>query len=133
MSRFMSRFNSVGLLAAGLCFAAPALSQTYPVKPVRTIMTIAGGADVVARLVAQGLTESFGQPFIVEAQAGPGGAVGAEMVMRAPPDGHVIMLAGIRCHDPEQSGDHGKAHQGRENRTGVSCGARRAVGRAISL
>ena len=74
--------------------AAPALhAQQYPVKPVRTIMTIAGGADVVARLVAQGLTESLGQPFIVESQAGAGGAVGAEMVARAAPDGHTIMLA----------------------------------------
>ena len=80
-------------LVVGLACAAPVFAQAYPVKPVRTIMTIAGGADVVARLVAQGLTESLGQPFIVESQAGAGGAIGAEMVARAAPDGYTIMLA----------------------------------------
>jgi len=83
---------SIALLIA-LTAAHAANAQQYPAKPVRTIMTIAGGADVVARLVAQGLTESLGQPFIVEAQAGAGGAVGAEMVTRAAPDGYTIMLA----------------------------------------
>jgi len=77
----------------GFCFATSAFSQAYPTKPVRAIMTIAGGADVVARLVAQGLAESMGQPFIVDAQAGAGGAVGADMVARAPGDGYTIMLA----------------------------------------
>ncbi len=81
------------LVLTGFALAAPVLSQSYPVKPVRTIMTIAGGADVVARLVAQGLTESLGQPFIVESQSGAGGAVGADMVARAAPDGYTIMLA----------------------------------------
>ena len=80
-------------LVTGLALAAPVLSQSYPVKPVRTIMTIAGGADAVARLVAQGLTESLGQPFIVESQPGAGGAMGAEMVAHAAPDGYTIMLA----------------------------------------
>jgi len=80
-------------MLSALVAASAVHAQQYPVKPVRTIMTIAGGADVVARLVAQGLTESLGQPFIVESQAGAGGAVGAEMVARAAPDGHTIMLA----------------------------------------
>ena len=81
------------LVLTGFALAAPVLSQSYPAKPVRTIMTIAGGADVVARLVAQGLTESLGQPFIVESQSGAGGAMGADMVARAAPDGYTIMLA----------------------------------------
>ncbi len=67
--------------------------QAYPTRPIRSIMTVAGGADVVARLVAQGLTEALGQPVVVEAQAGAGGAIGAETVARAAPDGHTIMLA----------------------------------------
>ena len=65
----------------------------YPTRPIRSIMTVAGGADIVARLVAQGLTEALGQPVVVEAQAGAGGAIGAEAVARAAPDGHTIMLA----------------------------------------
>src|SRR6266571_1821054 len=64
--------------------------QAYPTRPIRSIMTVAGGADVVARLVAQGLTEAVRQPVVVEAQAG---AIGAETVARAAPDGHTIMLA----------------------------------------
>jgi tripartite-type tricarboxylate transporter receptor subunit TctC len=46
-------------------------------------LAVAGGADVVARLVAQGLTAVLGQPVIVESQAGAGGAIGVEMVARA--------------------------------------------------
>src|SRR4051812_4345913 len=79
--------------ALSLCAAGTVSAQAYPTKPVRTIMTVAGGADVVARLVAQGLTESLGQPVIVEAQAGAGGAVGVDMLARSAPDGYNIMLS----------------------------------------
>ena len=80
----------VGLAATA---STAARAQAYPTKPVRTIMTVAGGADIVARLVAQGLTEALGQPVVVEQQAGAGGAVGADMITRAAPDGYNIMLA----------------------------------------
>ena len=81
-------------IAASICIAAPlaAQAQAYPTRPVRSIMTVAGGADIVARLVAQGLTVAFGQPVVVEAQSGAGGAIGAESVARAAPDGYTIML-----------------------------------------
>jgi tripartite-type tricarboxylate transporter receptor subunit TctC len=70
-------------------------AQSYPTKPIRTIMTVSGGLDVVARLVAQGLTESLGQPVLVESQSGAGGAIGAETVAHAAPDGYTLMLSGV--------------------------------------
>jgi len=75
-----------------LC-ATAAQAQPYPSRPIRSILTVAGGADIVARLVAQGLTSSLGQPVVVESQSGAGGAIGAEAVARAAPDGYTIMLA----------------------------------------
>jgi len=82
------------LLAAAALMPVAVQSQSYPVKPIRTIMTVAGGLDIVARMIAQGVGDALGQPVIVEAQSGAGGAVGAEMVMRAAPDGYTLMLAG---------------------------------------
>ncbi|TMH38358.1 MAG: hypothetical protein E6H59_11370, partial [Betaproteobacteria bacterium] len=81
-------------IAAWVCIALPLAAQTqgYPARPIRSIMTVAGGADIVARLVAQGLTGALGQPVVVETQSGAGGAIGAEAVARAAPDGYTIML-----------------------------------------
>jgi tripartite-type tricarboxylate transporter receptor subunit TctC len=81
-------------LTIAACLALPlaAHAQGYPSRPIRSIMTVAGGADIVARLVAQGLTGALGQPVVVETQSGAGGAIGAEAVARAAPDGYTIML-----------------------------------------
>ena len=84
---------SIACVLAALVLAAPAHGQVYPARPIRSIMTVAGGADIVARLVAQGLTGSLGQPVVVETQSGAGGAIGAETVARAAPDGYTIMLS----------------------------------------
>ncbi len=72
-------------IAAWACLAVPlaAQPQGYPSRPIRSIMTVAGGADIVARLVAQGLSGALGQPVVVETQSGAGGAIGAESVARA--------------------------------------------------
>ena len=78
-----------------LAFAAPALAQPYPNRTVSVIVPYpAGGSvDVVARLVVQKLNESMGQSFIVENRAGgAGGAVGANAVAKAAPDGYTLML-----------------------------------------
>ncbi len=75
------RVLSAALAAAACALATPTPAQTYPVKPVRIIVPFApGGVDVTARLIADRLTATLGQPFIVENRPGAGGAVGAKMV-----------------------------------------------------
>jgi tripartite-type tricarboxylate transporter receptor subunit TctC len=85
-------------LAAGAA-VLPAVSrnasaQAYPTRPVRLIVgTTAGGVqDIVARLIAQWLSERFGQPIIVENRGGGAGNIGAEAVVRALPDGYTLLL-----------------------------------------
>jgi tripartite-type tricarboxylate transporter receptor subunit TctC len=81
------------LSIAGMAAPIIALSQTYPTKPVRVVMAVSGGAEIIARVVGQKLSESLGQPVILEIQSGAAGAVGAEMVSKALPDGHTLLLA----------------------------------------
>jgi tripartite-type tricarboxylate transporter receptor subunit TctC len=63
------------------------------VKPIRNILTYAGGAEPIARLIAQKMSESLGQPVILETQSGANGSVGAGMVARAVPDGYTILAS----------------------------------------
>jgi tripartite-type tricarboxylate transporter receptor subunit TctC len=85
-------------LTAGAA-ALPAVSriaraQAYPTRPVRIIVGFppAGGADIVARLIGQWLSERLGQQFIVENRPGAGSNIGTEAVVRAPPDGYTLLL-----------------------------------------
>src|SRR6266850_1936804 len=84
------------LVAMLLGLASPAAAQPYPSRTVSVIVPFpAGGSvDVVARLLVQKLNESMGQNFIVENRAGgAGGAVGANVVAKAAPDGYTLMLS----------------------------------------
>lgn len=67
----------------------------YPQKVVRMIVPYApgGGTDVLGRLAAKGLTEAFGQPFIVENKPGANAIIGTDMVARSPADGHMLLVA----------------------------------------
>ena len=71
-----------------------AWAQTYPSRPVRLIVGFApsGGNDIVARLIAQWLSERLGQQFIVENRPGAGSNIGTEIVVNSPPDGYTLLL-----------------------------------------
>ena len=77
-----------------LCVAHAAQAQNYPAKAVRFIVPFAagGGTDLVARTLAQRLTEALGQTFVVENRGGAGGVIGADMVAKSAPDGYMLVL-----------------------------------------
>jgi tripartite-type tricarboxylate transporter receptor subunit TctC len=72
----------------------PAAAQDYPTRTVRIVVpfTPGGGTDVVARLLAQKMTTSMGQQFVVDNRPGAGGNLGAELVAKAASDGHTILM-----------------------------------------
>jgi tripartite-type tricarboxylate transporter receptor subunit TctC len=86
-------------LAAGAA-ALPAVSriaraQAYPSRPVRIIVgsPAEGQLDIIARLMGEWLSQRLGQPFVIENRPGAGGNIGAEALVRAPADGHTLLLA----------------------------------------
>jgi tripartite-type tricarboxylate transporter receptor subunit TctC len=76
------------------CIATPALSQSYPARPIRFIVPFPpGGAfDVLARTTGQKIGESVGQPVVVENRAGASGQIGTDLAARAAPDGYTIVI-----------------------------------------
>jgi tripartite-type tricarboxylate transporter receptor subunit TctC len=85
----------VGLAALAGVLAAPApASAAYPDRPVRWLIGFAAGGpvDIVARIMAQWLSDKFGQQFIVENKAGSGGNIAAAAAIAAPPDGYTLLF-----------------------------------------
>ncbi len=94
MGRWLS---AVAAMLASLSLAAadgPAVAQGYPSRPVKIIVPFpAGGSnDIIARIVAQKLSDRGSQPFVVENRGGAGGNIGANAVATADPDGHTLLL-----------------------------------------
>jgi tripartite-type tricarboxylate transporter receptor subunit TctC len=82
-------------LAAGLIsFGTAALAQSYPARPIRILVlnTPGSGADILTRLIANRLTEAFGQQVVVDNRPGASGNIGAEIGARAAPDGYTLVM-----------------------------------------
>jgi len=91
----MKRCTGVLLVVLGMLMAAPVWAQSYPTKPVRIVAPFPPGgvADVLARALAPELQAALGQQVIVDNKPGAGGNIGAEIVAKAEPDGHTLLLA----------------------------------------
>jgi len=86
--------NLFRLLVLALLFPLNAIAQAYPSKPVRVIVPFApgGGSDFIARFIAQRLSGTLGQQFVVENRGGAGGTIGVEQGVKSAPDGYTLTL-----------------------------------------
>jgi tripartite-type tricarboxylate transporter receptor subunit TctC len=95
----MKLLASIAIAAATL-LAAPVQAQNYPAKPIRLVVPFpAGGAtDIFARAVSQKLGERLGANIVVDNKPGAGGAIGSDIVAKAPADGYTLLLATSSTH-----------------------------------
>ncbi len=93
MTRRISMAAAIAALAIGAGFEVPA--QNYPTRPLRVVVPYAAGGstDVLARMVGQKLTEALGQPVVIDNRPGAGTLIATEIVARAVPDGHTLLMA----------------------------------------
>ncbi len=96
----MRRFEFFTTLVTLTLFAMVATVQAqpaWPQKPIRIVVPFApgGNTDSIARVIAERFTQSLGQPVVVDNKVGAGGAIAAEFVAKAPPDGYTLMLAAM--------------------------------------
>jgi len=92
--------SAVFAFAAALLVAAPAQGQAYPARPIRLVVPLAPGgpSDILARSMAQKLTEGLMQTVFVENRTGAGGTIGIDVAAKSPPDGHTLLLVAVATY-----------------------------------
>lgn len=100
LKRICKTLCTVVYVASAFAAGHSQAQQAYPTKPIRMICPFppGGTTDVVARLVAQKLTEAWGQQVVVDNRPGAGGIIGTEIVAKAAPDGYTVLLGSITTH-----------------------------------
>ncbi len=88
------------LSMGGLVAPVSAQTPTYPDRPIRIVVPfpVGGIADTFGREIGKKLTESWGQPVVIDNRTGAGGNIGAEIVAKAPPDGYTLVIGNIGTH-----------------------------------
>jgi tripartite-type tricarboxylate transporter receptor subunit TctC len=88
------------LALALLAFAGSASAQAWPAKPIRLMVPFppGGSTDIVARIVAQKLSERLGQPIVIENRGGAGGTIGTALIAKSAPDGYNLGVASTSTH-----------------------------------
>ncbi len=91
--RFFMKIFFVWVVALFFVTSQPSIAQNWPTKAVRVIVPFApgGGGDLTARPVSQKLSDSLGQPFVIDNRGGAGSAIGMELTAKAPADGYTVM------------------------------------------
>ncbi len=87
-------------LAALLTHAEISSAQDYPTRPITVVVPFAAGGptDILARLFGQSLSQTLGQPIVIENVTGAGGSIGAARVARALPDGYTLVMGNLGTH-----------------------------------
>ena len=95
----------IAFVCAALLGASVACAQGYPTKPVHLVVPYPAGGpvDILARVLGQKLSESLGQPFVVDDKPGASGTLGSDLVAKAPPDGYMLVVGNNATHATNES------------------------------
>jgi len=98
--RIKETSSTIALILVSCMSGLVSAADSYPSKPVRVVVPFAAGGttDIVTRILAQKITETWGQQLVVDNRPGAGGNIGSEIVAKSPNDGYMILMATVATH-----------------------------------